>query len=149
MRRFALPLALVCVLFAGGTALADSVYHTEILQLEPQNGATGSGTVVNIHPNGPNVFAHERYSLVDADPNASYAVFLRIFLESRDCSGSVISLNTAQLDTNGAGNGTAAAVLTPENVAGLRGMTFSINWHVVGARAGPYYATRCTVVTLD
>jgi hypothetical protein len=138
--------AIVAAAFVG-TAAADRVYHTERLVLTGDAGAPGGGMVVNIHPNGPNVYAHEIYKLSHAVPG-TYQVSLSIFPASLNCTGSSVAVPTATLTTNGAGNGRADAKFTPEDVdaAGLRDMTLSINWTVTGPAT---YRTACTVVTLD
>jgi hypothetical protein len=60
--------ASVLVLTFNGTAAADSAYHTERLALSGLSGAPGGGMVVNAHANGPNVYAHEIYTLRHAVP---------------------------------------------------------------------------------
>src|SRR5436190_15849360 len=64
MRHF-FGLIIVAVLAAtlAAAASADSAYHTERLDLHGLNGAPGGGMVVNVHPNGPIVYAHEVYTL--------------------------------------------------------------------------------------
>jgi hypothetical protein len=136
--------AVVAAAFVG-TAAADRVYHTERLELTGVGGATGGGMVVNIHPNGPNVYAHEIYMLNHAVPG-TYQVSLNVFPTSLNCSGTSLVIPTATLTTNGRGNGRAEVKFTPEDVGALRGMTFSINWTVDGPAT---YRTACTVVTLD
>jgi hypothetical protein len=145
--RHILVLAAIAVLGAAfvATAAADRVYHTERLQLSGVGGAPGGGMVVNIHPNGPNVYAHEIYTLTHAVPG-EYQVSLHLFLASRDCTGPSVALPTATITTNAIGNGRADVKFTPEDAAAIRGMTFSINWTVAGPAT---YATACTVVTLD
>jgi hypothetical protein len=133
------------VLALNGTANADSAYHTERLMLSGLAGAQGGGMVVNAHANGPNVYAHEIYTLRQVVPG-TYQVVLNIYATSRDCGGAPIELETAQISTNAAGNGRADAKFTPEDAAGLRGNTVSIRWTVSGPAT---YATRCTIVTLD
>jgi hypothetical protein len=128
-----------------GTAAADDVYHTERLELSGVGDAPGRGMVVNIHPNGPNVYAHEIYALSHAVPG-TYQVFLNVFPTSLNCTGPSAALPTAMLTTNAIGNGRAEVKFTPEDVAALRGMTFSISWTVAGPAT---YVTACTVVTLD
>ena len=127
------------------TAAADRVYHTDRLELKGVGGAPGGGAVVNIHPNGPNVFAHEIYTLKHAAPG-QYQVSLNVFPASLNCTGSSLALPTATLTTNAIGNGRADVKFTPQDVAGFRHMTFSISWRVAGPAA---YVTDCTVVTLD
>jgi hypothetical protein len=128
-----------------GPATADRVYHTERLELSGLGGAPGGGTVVNIHPNGPNVYAHEIYTLRHAVPG-TYQVSLNLFLTSLNCTGPTAALPTATLTTNATGNGRADVKFTPEDAEGIRNMTFSISWTVAGPAT---YVTACTVVTLD
>jgi hypothetical protein len=135
----------VSVAAFAGTATADRAYHTERLALSGVSGAPGGGMVVNVHPNGPNVYAHEIYTLSHAVPG-EYQVFLNLFLTSLDCTGATAALPTATLTTNATGNGRADVKFTPEDAAAIRNMTFSIKWSVVGPAT---YVTACTVVTLD
>ena len=128
-----------------GPATADRVYHTERLELTGVGGARGGGMVVNIHPNGPNVYAHEIYTLRRAVPG-TYQVFLNVFPTSLNCTRQTAALPTATIRTNAIGNGRADVKFTPQDVASLRGMRFSISWTVAGPAT---YVTACTVVTLD
>jgi hypothetical protein len=143
--RHILVLAATAVLAAAfvATAAADRVYHTERLELS--GVAPGGGMVVNIHPNGPNVYAHEIYTLSHAVPG-EYQVFLNLFRTSLDCTGPTAALHTATLTTNATGNGWADVKFTPEEATAIRNMTFSISWTVAGPAT---YVTACTVVTLD
>lgn len=137
--------ALVATVFAGAAA-ADSAYHTERLPLVGTGGAPGGGMVVNIHTNGPQVYAHEIYTLRHAVPG-TYQVLLNVFPASGDCTGpSLFSVPTATIETNAVGNGQASFKFTPEDVAPFRGLTFSISWTVSGPAT---YASSCTSVTLD
>jgi hypothetical protein len=135
----------VLVFAFNGTAAADSAYHTERLALSGDSGAPGGGMVVNTHANGPNVYAHEIYTLRHAVPG-SYQVVLNIYTTSLSCVGTPIEIETAQISTNAAGDGRADAKFTPEDAEELRGNTVSIRWTVSGPAT---YATQCTVVTLD
>jgi hypothetical protein len=135
----------VLVLAFNGTAAADSAYHTERLALSGVSGAPGGGMVVNAHANGPNVYAHEIYTLRHSVPG-TYQVVLNIYTTSLSCDGTPIEVETAQISTNAAGNGRADAKFTPEDAGELRGSTVSIRWTVSGPAT---YATQCTVVTLD
>ena len=145
--RHILVLAATVVLAAAfvANAAADRVYHTERLALSGVGGALGGGMVVNVHPNGPNVYAHEIYTLRHAVPGI-YQVSLNVFPTSLNCTGATVALPTAMLTTNATGNGRADVKFTPEDVASLRNMTFSISWTVAGPAT---YVTACTVVTLD
>jgi hypothetical protein len=134
----------VAAMFAG-TAAADRVYHTERLELSGVGGAPGGGMVVNIHANGPAVYAHEVYVLRQAVPG-TYQVSLTLFPTSLNCTGPSEAIPTAMIETNAVGNGRADVKFTPEDVGGLRGTTVSISWSVTGPAT---YVTDCTVVTLD
>jgi hypothetical protein len=100
--------------------------------------------VVNAHPNGPIVYAHEIYELNGAVPG-TYQVALHIFA-SLTCSGEIAVIPTATIETNAHGNGSADVKFTPADAAGIRGLTLSIYWTVTGPAT---YVTDCTVVTLD
>lgn len=148
-RLISAGLAAGLLLSVPGVVRADAVYHTERLTLNAVGGAAGTGMVVNVHPNGPNRYAIETYQLRGADPNVTYQVSLHLYVGAADCSGTpAASLATAQIQTNGAGNGTGQLVLAPEDVAALRGMRFPINWTVTQAGTKTH-ETRCTIVTLD
>jgi hypothetical protein len=150
MRKTSILAAALCAAVLGSAALAstaaaDAVYHTERLELSGLAGAPGDGMVVNVHPNGPEVYAHEIYTLRHAVPG-TYQVILNVFPTSLDCTGMALALATATLETNTLGNGRADVKFIPEDVTGLRGMTFSISWTVTGPAT---YVTGCTVVVLD
>jgi hypothetical protein len=142
---FALTIAAVLAAMLATAASADRAYHTERLELRGLNGAPGGGMVVNIHPDGGIVYAHEIYVLSGAVAG-TYQVTLNVFPGGLDCTGASIAIATATIETNAEGNGRADVKFTPTDVAGLRGMTFSINWTVSGPAT---YVTDCTIVTLD
>src|SRR5215203_2870402 len=149
IRRGVLAVVLGLAAAAGATfattASADPVYHTERLELSGVGGAPGGGMVVNIHANGPNVYAHEVYVLRHAVPG-TYQVRLTLFPTSLDCTGPSAVIPTAMLSTNGRGDGRADVKFTPGDVGELRGTTVSIFWSLTGPAT---YVTDCTVVTLD
>jgi hypothetical protein len=142
-----LAVAAVAVTAAALTAnaVADSAYHTEHLALTGLAGAPGGGSVVNIHTNGPTIYAHEIYTLRHVVPG-TYQVVLNLFPTSRDCTGPTVPVPTTSITTNAVGNGQGDATFTPEDAAELRGQTFSINWTVTGPAT---YVSGCTVVVLD
>lgn len=149
MRRLiSILIAAMALTFAAGPVAADSVYHSERLALVAETGAAGSGFVVNIHPNGPQVFALERYALRDAQPNATYEVTLVIDDAAALC-GFAIEIPMASGTTNAAGNLTLQGmVLRPGGIPTcLRGETFSIHWEVWSG--GVKTHTASTVVELD
>ena len=146
--------AAVAVLVTGtGPAAADATYHTERLPFAAVGGAPlQAGAVVNAHANGPNVYAHEQYTLVGAQPATAYQVLLLVDVASPTCATATpaLTLPTKVLTTNAAGNGTASAVFTPADAAGLRGLTVGGRWQVTLATGGPVlYQTACTAITLD
>jgi len=162
MRRLCIPaLVAFSLAIAAGPVSADQVYHTERLTLDPVGRAAGSGMVVNIHPNGPQRYAIEQYQLRHGEPRSSYQVYLHLYLDDgATCQdpGTPASLPTAVIKTNGAGNGTAQLVLTPENIAEaglLAGMSFPIDWtlsQITTPNEADWpttHKTDCTIVTLD
>lgn len=130
----------------GTAASADATYHTTRIALAPSASAPGAGTVINIHADGPTVYAHEIYLLRHVSPG-SYAITLTLYATAPDCSGPVaLSLQTATVSTNGVGNGRSDVVFTPEQAAALRGLTVSAIWTATGPAT---YTSACSVITLD
>ena len=81
------------------SALADAVYHSAHIALTPVGASPlRSGFVENVHPNGPNVFAHEQYVLNGAVPNMTYTVTIHITsLADTTCATPFLNLDTASL----------------------------------------------------
>jgi hypothetical protein len=146
MSRFALLLVVggAAAIFAA-VATADAVYHTTLILLQPVAAAPGGGAVINIHANGPTVYAHELYLLKGARAG-SYQVTLHIDPAHLDCSAPALNLPTATVVTNAVGNGEADATFTPEQADGLRGRTVSAFWTATGPAS---YETGCNIITLD
>lgn len=137
--------AVTAVAALAASAFADAVYHTTVIPLQPTGGAPGGGSVVNIHANGPTVYAHELYRLEQAQPG-TYQVTLHIYADTT-CAGSPVAvIPTATLETNPVGNGKADTKFTPADADGLRGLTVGAIWTVTGPAA---YETECSIVTLD
>jgi hypothetical protein len=134
-------------------AAADGVYRSDHIEFHPVgNQPLRSGFVQNIHANGPQVYAVERYVLNGASPNTEFYIKPLIYLVNADCTEGVFPFpieNT--LTTNHVGNGTTSLTLRPEAAAGLDGLTINVRWQLlVGAPGGPVaYETECAVVTLD
>lgn len=131
-------------------ATADAVYHSEHMTLEPVgNAPLRSGFVENIHPNGPKVYARERYVVNGARRNERYDVRLLVHLFDTTCSNTPVTFATTPLTTNRSGNGSAQLVIRPEDVpAAVRNATHGVRWEIV--RDGNLaYRTACTSVTLD
>jgi hypothetical protein len=146
------PVALAAVFAAIAVtpaAFGDQVYHSEHLALTPVGSAPlRSGFVENIHPNGPNVFAHEIYALNGAERNTTYQVTLFIFSSTTCEAGTLLAaIETAQIQTNGSGNGVNDFFISPDAIGGLHGATIGVRWTMTSTTSS--YETRCTTVTLD
>jgi hypothetical protein len=150
MRRIGMILlAGIAAIVGVASAQADSTYHSAHIALAPISGAPlRSGFVENIHANGPNVFAHEQYVVNGAEAGASYQVVLMIFPGDTACASSPITIPTAVITTNAAGNGNAYHVFTPADAEGLHGLTVGGMWVLVH-EGTPEYASSCAVVHLD
>jgi hypothetical protein len=147
-----LRLLLACVLLAlvaAPLAAADRVYHSEHMDLmRVGTDPLHKGFVQNIHPNGPNVYAHEIYVLNGALPTAAYTVHLLVHLFSPTCAGAPTQFAVTPLTTNRSGNGQADLFIRPPIPAPIRDATHGVRWEV--RRNGVLqYATACTPVMLD
>jgi hypothetical protein len=150
MRFLVLFAAAATALVSAQVASADAVYHSEHMELTPVAGAPlRSGFVQNIHANGPNVYARERYVLNGAAPSAQYEVRLLVHLFDDTCSNAPVLFGKTPLGTNAVGNGTAQLLIRPEDVPpAVRNATHGVHWEVW--RGGTLaYRTACTSVTLD
>jgi len=139
---------LAFVVLAPG-ATADAVYHSQHIDLQPVGSSPlRSGFVENIHPNGPQVFAHEVYALNGVEPKTTYQVTLLIYPFDPGCLAGASGIPTARLTTNAAGNGRADFFIAPGDIPPvLRNATHGVRWTVTSA--GSAYETACSAVTLD
>jgi len=130
-------------------ATADRSYHSQHTALQPVGSSPlHSGFVQNIHANGPNVYGHEIYHLNGAVPSTTYQVTLLLYPFDPTCSTAPLSVPTAELRTNAAGNGSADFVFRPSDVPPeVRHATHGIRWTVISATSA--YETACSAVTLD
>jgi hypothetical protein len=106
-----------------------------------------SGFVNDIHTNGAVNSAREEYHLNGAQRDASYQVQLVIFA-SQTCTGTpFLTIPTAVLTTNGAGNGNAGATFPagPPNDPPLQ---VGIVWQFLSGDV-PIYTTDCVPVSID
>ncbi len=144
--------ALMLMVATGPAASADAIYHTQKIAFMPVAAGTGGGGfVVNIHANGPNVFAHEEYVVKGAQPLTTYVVTLQVSLASdTTCSSPIGAVVTARITTNPAGNGTAFHVFTPEDISafGLHGLTIHPLW-TLSTGGEVVYKTECATAQLD
>ena len=132
-------------------ASADSVYHTQHMELEAVGGAPlRSGFVQNIKANGPTIYAHEVYVLSGASPRATYTVTNHFFFEDAACSDGAndFPTDTAVLRTNRSGNARADVFFVPADVEGLEGL-HGVRWTVQNSAGDVVYRTGCSAVTLD
>jgi hypothetical protein len=146
---------LVTLLLAAmvSVAAADGVYHSEHIEFHPVGDQPlRSGFVENIHTNGPQLYALERYVLNGASPNTEFYIKPLIYLANAGCTDGLIPFPVeSSISTNHVGNGTALVTLLPEAAAGLGGLTVNVRWQLlVDAADGPVaYETECAVITLD
>src|SRR5262245_52356703 len=128
----ALTLCSLALLATAPGAAADRFYHSQHLDLHPVGASPlDSGFVENIHANGPNVYGHEIYVLNGAAPNTTYQVTLLLYLFDPSCSTVPAAVPTAQLTTNGVGNGQADFVFRPSDVPTvIRNATHGIRWTI-------------------
>ena len=144
--------ALMLMVATGPAASADGTYHTQKIPFVPVVAGTGGGGfVVNIHANGPNVFAHEEYVVQGAQPLTTYEVTLQVSLANDPtCSSPLAALVTATITTNAAGNGTAFHVFTPEDISAfnLHGATIHPLW-TLSTGGQVVYTTGCQTAQLD
>ena len=134
-------------------AAADGVYRSDHIEFYPVGDQPlRSGFVQNIHANGPQVYAVERYVLNGASPDTEFYIKPLIYLANAGCTDGFFPFPVENsISTNHVGNGTALVTLPPEAAAGLDGLTINVRWQLlVGAADGPVaYETECAVVMLD
>jgi opacity protein-like surface antigen len=149
MRRILLAVAVVALVIVSA-ASADAVNHSQHISLTPvAAGEAGSGFVENIHANGPNIYAHEQYSLNNGSPLTTYEVLIHLSAPAdTTCSAPFLVLTTASFTTNVAGNGSANHVFTPTDAGPLRGATWRAYW-TLETPAGVAYTTSCQAIVLD
>jgi hypothetical protein len=137
------------------TVFADQAFHSQRLSfsLTPEGQATGhpvlrSGQVVDIHADGPQIGAIERYMINGAKPHTNYAVVLELF--DGDCAGADLgTLMTTTLTTNKQGNAHGGVVFTAEDLVPFSGLVFGILWTLVDENDVVAYETPCIVVPVD
>jgi hypothetical protein len=137
---------------------ADRVFHTERLSfvLTSDGAAAGypalrAGLVVDIHTNGPVIYALERYMLNGAKPNTDYQVVLNV--SATGCGNPQnVKVSTALLTADAQGDAAGDHTFTPADVAaaGLHaGMTLGITWTFVSNGIIAYQTPSCINVGLD
>jgi hypothetical protein len=151
-RLIVLITSLALLLLIGGSAAwADQAYHTERLPFRSVGGAPElkAGHVINSHSNGPIQYAREDYMVNGARPNETYDVVIQVFLSSACTGTSDLALTTAVIETGSNGQGQAAHVFVPDDVAPF-GPPLTVHAQWVLERVGAVeYETDCTVIDLD
>lgn len=155
-QKYLLPVVAFTLLLSALSTLvlADQAFHSQQLALTRTDaGALAnhpklrSGHVVDIHANGPQIGALERYMLNGAKANTSYDVTLHLF--DSDCDGASAGLiTTTTLETNGQGNAQGQALFTAEQLSPFAGLVFGIQWTLVSGGVIAYQ-TPCIVVAVD
>ena len=155
MRKFLFAAGAAAALATGGVATsveADGVYRTEHIGLYALDDAPlRSGSVTNIHANGPVVYAIEQYHLNGAEPGTTYSVMLELYVLDASCAGPPAAvLPTGSFTTNRAGNGHGSARFAPEDVAELptAPVVHGVNWVLMDGDTAAY-ETGCQQVVLD
>lgn len=107
--------------------------------------------MIDIHADGPRIYAQERYHLSGALPSTEYQVVLVIY-GAVDCDADsfIAALPTATLLTNRAGNANGSVTFTPAQAAGLAAAQdeYGLVWQVT-VKGQVEYTTGCQVVALD
>ena len=142
-------LSLVSLLLLAPNAAGDQAFHTLHADLHPVGGAPlQSGFVNDVHTNGVVNAAHEIYHLNGASPNTTYQVAIFLFLLDPTCSTAPLIFPTAQLTTNGSGNGNADFTFPAGPPSPLTGPTHGILWRLIGP-SGVAYETGCNPLVID
>ena len=144
----ALVAALTALCFASAAA-ADQFFHTVHAELTPiGNAPLQSGFVNDIHTQGVQIGAQERYVLNGALPNTTYSVALWIYPRgSGSCTGTPLRMFTTEtITTNAAGNGEAGhTFFANPNAPPPNPVPTPIKW-VVSLNGVPQYETGCVLV---
>jgi hypothetical protein len=145
----AVCLSLSFALCAAAPAAADSVYHSQHIALMPVGEAPlATGFIENIHVNGPQVFAHERYVLVGATPRTEYGVTIQIYGDAAATMW-LAAMPTVAFTTNGVGNGVGHYTLPLSGVPeAFHGLTIYLVWELATGGAVAYQ-TPVSEVVLD
>jgi hypothetical protein len=141
--------ALVTSLALAVPASADPAFHTQRIPLSAVAGAPlQSGAVIDVHTQGPTIYAQERYVLIGAEAETTYQVTLLVYSDP-GCAALLFPIPTATMTTNAAGNAHGKATFYPRDVEGLARTTYYVDWQVSVQGGAVAYSTGCIPVTLD
>ena len=131
------------------TAQADPTFHTAQYPLSSVADGSAHGWVVDIHAQGPRIYAQERYLLQDVVPGQTYVMNLYAHTDP-GCRTLVVAVpGTATMTANAAGNAHGAATFVPAAVEGLPRTTYYLRWQVTDGTGAVAYETGCVAVALD
>lgn len=130
-------------------AQADQGFHTTRYPLSSVADGSVHGWVIDIHAQGPRIYAQERYLLHDVEPQQTYVMNLYAYSDP-DCGDLVVAVpGTATMTTNTAGNARSGTTFVPAAVEGLPRTTYYLRWQVTDASAAVVHETACVPVSLD
>jgi len=131
------------------TAQADQTFHTTRYALSSVVDGSAHGAVIDIHTQGPRIYAQERYVLRDVLPGGTYVMNLYVYSDP-DCTDLVAPVpRTATMTANAAGNAHGAMTFVPAAVEGLPRTTYHLRWQVTDSIGAVVYQTACVAVALD
>lgn len=131
------------------TAHADQVFHTTRYPLSSVADGSVHGWVIDVHTQGPRIYAQERYLLRDVDPGETYVMNLYAHSDP-SCSDLVVTVpGTATMTANASGNAHGATTFVPAAVEGLPRTTYYLRWQVTDGTGAVLYQTACVAVALD
>jgi hypothetical protein len=141
--------ALMTSIALTGPASADQAFHTQRIPLSAVSDAPlTSGSVIDVHAQGPTIYAQERYVLVGAEPETTYQVTLLVYSDP-GCAALLFPVPTTTMTTNTAGNAHGKATFYPQDVEGLPRTTYYIDWQISVQGGAVAYSTGCIPVVLD
>jgi len=130
-------------------AQADQIFHTTRYTLSSVADGSAHGSVIDIHTQGPRVYAQERYQLRGVAPGETYVMNLYAYSDP-SCTELVVAVpGTATMTANTAGNAHGATTFVPAAVEGLPRTTYHLRWQVTDSTGAVVYETACVAVALD
>ena len=130
-------------------AQADQGFHTTQYALSSVADGSPHGWVVDIHTQGPRIYAQERYQLRDVEPGQTYVMNLLAHSDPA-CSQLVVAVpGTATMTANASGNAHSGTTFVPAAVEGLPRTTYFLRWQVTDATGAVVLQTACVPVSLD
>ena len=137
------------VLGLSPTARADQDFHTTQYPLSSVADGSAHGWVIDVHTQGPRIYAQERYLLHDVSPGQTFVMNLYAYSDP-DCTDLVVPVpGTATMTANVAGNAHGTATFVPAAVEGLPRTTYHLRWQVTDSTGAVVYQTACVAVALD